>query len=151
MHENKLAFISESGCWVWMAATASQGKYGYVRHNGRNRLAHRVFYEHYKGPIPDGMCVCHTCDVSLCVNPNHLFVGSHKDNSDDMFRKKRGKLPPAPVRGEKNRNSRYSDEFIASVRRHYAENTTTFKQLAEKFGLPSKGYAWLIVRNKVRA
>ena len=151
MHENKVIAIPESGCWIWMGATATQGRYGYVRYKGVNTLAHRAFYRHYKGEIPAGINVCHSCDVSLCVNPEHLFLGTQAENIADMHRKGRGHIPPSPMAGEGNYKAKYTDAFILEVRQFYRDNRVTFKQLAEHFGLPSKGYAWLIVRHKVRA
>lgn len=150
MHEKKVIAIPETGCWIWTGATTTKGRYGYVKYQGANTLAHRAFYRHYKGDIPRGMNVCHSCDVSLCVNPYHLFLGTQAENLADMRSKGRGKLPPK-LSGEDNPRARYTDEFIAEVCRYYDEHKVTFKQLAEHFGLPSKGYAWLVVRKKVRA
>lgn len=70
--------VTESGCWIWTGKESS----GYGMYN--KYLAHRMSYELFIGEIPDGMCVCHKCDIPLCVNPNHLFIGSHKENMKDM-------------------------------------------------------------------
>jgi hypothetical protein len=80
--------VSESGCWLWTGATR-HGGYGVIQHNGRSIGAHRVSYELFREPIPAGLFVCHTCDVPSCVNPKHLFVGTHKDNMHDSWVKGR--------------------------------------------------------------
>ena len=72
-------------CWNWTGGTSK--RYGVFWHQGRMRLAHRVSYELYKGSIPEGYHVCHKCDNGLCVNPDCLFVGTRKDNMQDMLKK----------------------------------------------------------------
>ena len=72
-------------CWLWLGATY-QGGHGCFRGDG----AHRIAYRELVGPIPSGMCVCHRCDVPLCVRPGHLFLGTKADNNADRSRKMRG-------------------------------------------------------------
>jgi hypothetical protein len=85
--------INESGCWMWTGGTRPNGKgVPYPRHwNDCNKSigAHRFSFELMHGAIPQGMYVCHKCDIPLCVNPDHLFLGSHQDNMQDMVAKKR--------------------------------------------------------------
>ena len=77
------------GCWLWMAAKAHKG-YGAVGiPGGKTTKAHRVSYELQFGPIPDGACVLHRCDVPACGRPTHLFLGSKADNNADMRSKGR--------------------------------------------------------------
>ncbi len=76
-----------SDCWIWTASV--RRGYGQVKRNEKNAFAHRAAYEHYVGEIPKGLCVLHRCDNTLCVNPQHLFLGSQQDNVKDMMRKGR--------------------------------------------------------------
>jgi hypothetical protein len=79
------------GCWNWVGAGTNPGgwttQYGALRVNGKNISAHRLAYELYVGPIPPGMFVCHHCDNKRCVRPDHLFLGTAKDNAQDYVRK----------------------------------------------------------------
>lgn len=75
-------------CWLWHGPMDGVG-YGAINTGDRRRGAHRVSYEMANGPIPDGLFVCHTCDVRNCVNPSHLFVGTARDNALDCWLKGR--------------------------------------------------------------
>ena len=75
-------------CWLWTGALNSKG-YGSLRVNGKSVSAHRLSFLWFKGDIPDGMLICHTCDTPSCVNPDHLWLGTPKDNHKDMWDKGR--------------------------------------------------------------
>lgn len=76
-----------NGCWIWQGASV-KGR-GQIYVNGKNMLATRFAYQQFKGEIPEGMYVCHTCDDPSCVNPNHLWLGTARDNWQDARRKRR--------------------------------------------------------------
>jgi predicted XRE-type DNA-binding protein len=77
-----------SGCWLWDGTTDDYG-YGRIRVNGYKSRAHRYSFELHYHKVPHGFCVLHRCDMPWCVNPDHLFLGTHRDNIADMVAKKR--------------------------------------------------------------
>lgn len=103
-----------SGCWLWSGALTQTG-YGQLMEtkNGchAQHRAHRLSYRLHRGPIPDGMFVCHRCDVPACVNPDHLFLGTHRDNMADMVKKGRH-----PRNGLPTSTRRLTPEAVASIR-----------------------------------
>ncbi len=95
----------KNDCWLWSGVKDRNG-YGcfYVKEqNGKythkRKYAHRISYEIYNGEFDKNMFVCHTCDTPSCVNPKHLFLGTPRDNFQDMFKKGRWKKPPVPNKG----------------------------------------------------
>jgi len=85
--ENRLT-KDANGCWIFEGSKTVNG-YGQTRINGKTYRVHRIMYEKYIGVIPDGFCVCHTCDVRACCNPEHLFIGTIGDNMKDKKEKGR--------------------------------------------------------------
>jgi len=94
----------EAGCWLWTACKG-RGGYGIFCYEGRGQVAHRVAWVLTFGALPDGMWLCHRCDVPACVNPAHLFLGTAQDNSNDMVAKGRSakgrSAAKNPARGER--------------------------------------------------
>lgn len=111
-------------CWLWSAALNNRG-YGYLGGWSEPRqLAHRVAYELHTGQaIPEGMSVCHTCDVRHCVNPEHLFLGTHAENMRDMAAKGRSRVAP-----------KLSAEQVAEIRRR-CQGGANQTRLAEEYGI----------------
>jgi hypothetical protein len=86
--EKQLIPEPNTGCWVWLGFI-NQGGYGRFFYQGKMYSAHRISYLFFKGHIPDGLFVCHSCDNRWCVNPDHLWLGTRTDNTNDMWAKGR--------------------------------------------------------------
>lgn len=120
------------GCWVFTEAPRSGGYGAVVIHRGDSGMyrwpAHRLTYEHFNGPIPKGMLVCHKCDNRLCCNPDHLFIGTAKDNLSDMARKGRS------LHGERANNVKLTHDDIVQIYR-MRDQRMTYREIGEKFGV----------------
>ena len=87
--------VPEAGCWLWLGLTDMDG-YGRLTYQYADLRAHRAAHDAFVGPIPEGMFVCHKCDTPACINPQHLFLGTARDNTADMIAK--GRFVPTPRR-----------------------------------------------------
>jgi len=88
LHVDKTS--SSKGCWLWTGAKVNNG-YGRIKVSKIARLAHIVSYESYVGMVPKHLFCLHDCDIRSCINPDHLFLGTAKDNTQDMLEKGRGR------------------------------------------------------------
>lgn len=122
-----------NGCWLWLGCTCgSTSIYGTHGYQGKTYKAHRLAYELTHGPIPNGMLACHRCDNKLCVNPDHIFLGTQKDNISDMYRK--GRNRNVSLRGEENHRSKYTTNQAVDVKT-LRLNGTSMKQISELTGV----------------
>jgi hypothetical protein len=109
--------LDDRGCWEWTGWVDKDG-YGRIKVSGRKIRAHRLSWELHFGPIPKtddpmGNFVLHRCDNPTCVNPSHLFLGSHMDNLRDMMSKGRS------ARGEKGCKAKLTAAQVLEIRSRY--------------------------------
>ena len=125
-------WFSAEGCWIWPKSVDSCG-YGRVylndeRKKTKNFTVHRVSWELKNGPIPKGRSICHKCDTPRCFNPDHLFLGTHKDNMQDRVLKNR------TPRGEKHPMSLVTAEMSRQIISLAAAGVRTI-EIAKRFGI----------------
>lgn len=112
-------------CWEWIGSKNSKG-YGRVRINNKIYLAHRIFFESFIGEIPEGMCVCHSCDNPCCINPSHLFLGTQLENIIDRDNKNH------QARGKNNGKHKLIETDVYLIR-EFLDKGYTNKQIAKMF------------------
>jgi hypothetical protein len=115
-------------CWPWLGKPLSHG-YGSMRINNKQTRVHRVSYEINRGDIPKGLLVCHRCDNRICVNPNHLFLGTYTDNNRDRQNKGRTALPA--LKGDFCPASKLKEAQIIYIR----SSSKSSKDLAKEIGI----------------
>jgi hypothetical protein len=135
-----------SGCWLWTGAVGKVGYGNFGTGGGVTVGAHRFSYELHCGPVPDGKLVLHRCDNRLCVRPDHLFLGTHKDNTADASNK--GRL----ARGERQGGAKLTADQARTI--YTSEKTQD--QLAAEFGVSQAqvyriraGRAWAHVTSSI--
>lgn len=131
----------ESGCWEWTKALSTKG-YGVFTIEDRWTLAHRAAFISRNGPIADEMLVLHRCDNPKCINPDHLFLGSHSDNMKDCISK--GRRPPKT--GSRNKMSRFKEADIIEMRAMRSQGAM-IKDIAKKFST-SKNHVSAILNRR---
>lgn len=117
----------EDACWSWIAHRSNAG-YGAFTRGGKKRIASRVAWELTRGPIPDGVLVCHRCANRACVNPNHLYLGTQASNMVDMI------LHGNSLAGTRNPKAKLDWAKVEEIRR-LASRGSTQGELAARFGV----------------
>lgn len=132
-------------CIIWSGSIWSKGRYGMMKLNGRSMGAHRAMWILKNGEIPNGLVVCHKCDNGLCVNINHLFLGTLSENMQDCSKK--GRLNTPCQKGENNGNAKKNKaEYIAI--KNDRRLGLTYSQLKLKYDIKSNGHLKNIIDYK---
>lgn len=141
----RLAKLMPSGCIEWQGSTFKASGYGRTKLQDKYWRTHRLAWTLANGPIPDGMCVCHKCDNRLCVNIDHLFLGTNDENMADMVAKGRAS------RGVRHHRAILNEAHVLEIR----ESKETHNQLAKRFGVTYHairhiryGHIWKFVGGK---
>lgn len=155
----KSSYIPFCGCRIWFGPSVPRG-YGVISVNGRQTYAHRAAWLDVNGTIPIGMFVLHSCDIPACVNVNHLFLGTAKDNSLDMVKKGRGNyinrakgkdhfMSSGGYKGEDHPRRKLYQSDVDLIRQSYLSGSTQ-TELAIRFGVSqsqissiTRGKSWV--------
>lgn len=127
------------GCWVWSQPGSEYGKFSLGKKADGSMAAHRASWVVHFGRIPDGLLVCHRCDVPKCVNPDHLFLGTPKDNALDMVAKGRS------LHGEAAFKAKLTAEIALKCRRLYRSGAATTYALGAQFGVTKSVMRYLLI------
>lgn len=135
--------IDSSGdCFQWQGVIVQPDGYGQFFVNGKRLKAHRAMFELANGPIPEGMCVCHRCDNPQCVNPDHLFLGTHQDNMEDRHAKGRSAGP----KGTLNHKAKVTEEDVRRIR-SLAESGKGCVELSQMFPIAASTIQKIVRRD----
>lgn len=133
--------VVESGCWEWNGGRTGQA-YGAVRIGSRQVKVHRASYRHFNGPLPQGLVVRHKCDNPPCMNPDHLELGTHRDNMRDRDLRGRG----VQHQGSRNPAAKITEQDVRDIRKEYARGVLTQAMLGEVYGLTQSSVGEIVLR-----
>jgi hypothetical protein len=119
---------NENGCWEWQGATHKKTGYGIITLDGEARTTHTVSYEQANGAIPDGLFVLHRCNNRVCINPEHLYIGTHDDNMRDMAN-------AGSTKGAKNPNAVLNDSNVKEIRKLINSKMITYADIAKRYSV----------------
>jgi hypothetical protein len=120
--------VSKSGCWEWQGSVFKNTGYGCITINSKPCLAHRVSYEQSYGEIPNKLMILHKCNNKLCINPEHLYAGTHNDNMKDMAN-------ADTLKGERNANSILTEKQVKEIKELISERKMFYKDIADRYGV----------------
>lgn len=135
-------------CWEWISSKDKSG-YGVFLYKKKVKPAHRVSWQLFVGEIPEEKIICHKCDNRLCVNPNHLFIGTNKDNAVDCYNKKRNisqTNPEKTPKGELHGNAKLSNKIILEIINDY--KNISLDEISKKYKI-TKNYINNIIKGKI--
>ena len=141
---SKMSVNVDTGCWEWTGYKNNNG-YGTIGIDRRMVLAHRASFSVFKGPIPKGHVVMHSCDNRKCINPAHLSAGTQSDNIKDALNKGRVVVPSKEK--EEHWNARLTEAAVSDIR----TSTLTNKQLALKYAVSPRNIALIKQRKAWRS
>jgi len=136
---SKISIKENNECWEWQAIK-SKDNYGVFETKGKHIAAHRYAWELANGPIPAGMLACHKCDNRLCCNPNHIFIGTHKDNMQDMVLKGRSNK----LKGIQKPQAKLTIADIYEIR----ASSNKLIDLAKKYGVRDSAISKIKLRQR---
>lgn len=158
LNPERIDFIPETGCWVSHAALSSEGyPWVGVKKGGKTRKLGHLVLDFFVGPRPDGMHMCHSCDVPACVNPDHLRWDTRSANMQDKVRRGRANIatgdrsgsrahPESRPRGENNSNAKLTEQNVRSMRHIYDMGFVSQRALARMFNVSAHTINTILAR-----
>ncbi len=147
--EEKVTRPDGDGCWLWSGQLGTR-LYGQMTLTAAGRRttisAHRASWLLHRGDIPDGLCVCHRCDTPKCVNPEHLFLGTHAENMQDAKAKGRKYNGTQRVAPQNSSNAKLTWEIVRKLRAEYKKGDSV-REIARGLGVHPV-QVWAILRGK---
>ena len=140
MNRKDLDFeIQQNGCWVCISHKLGSHGYPQIQRKGKQWCVHRYIWQTYVSSIPEGMYILHTCDNPLCINPDHLYVGTQQDNVWDRGRRGR------TANGERNGNAKLTFKDVCAIRSRTAGGETQV-QIAKDYPVEQQTISYIVRR-----